>query len=215
MKEYYFLSGKNQNGPYSIEELKTKQLTQETLIWTEGMGNWQRISDFPELVQVLWPGPKPPPPPSHFGGIEHANNNETLDKQLKEDAHKHAISSNKPPNYVLKWLIVWSALHLFALIMSYSQVPIFNVEKSETSQLWPFVKFVYQYEELNERGREWRSAAKIGSSIANSVIYDKKTGFNGLFYGYDWSEFSFYVGGALVIFILYGMSKRNKLSSLN
>lgn len=211
MKEYYFLSGKNQNGPYSIEELKTKKITNETLIWTDGMDNWQKISDLPELGQALFQGTKPPPPPPQLDEIEEANS----DRQIKEDTNNLSISSNKASSNKLKWLIIWTAVHLFALIMSYSQVPIFNAETPETSQLWPFVKFAYKYQELNERGREWRSTAKIGSSIAQDEIYDDKIGFNGLFYGYDWSEFSFYVGGALVIFVLYRMSKRDKDTSLS
>lgn len=39
MKEYYYLIGRNQNGPYSLEELKGRGLSRETLIWTDEMEN--------------------------------------------------------------------------------------------------------------------------------------------------------------------------------
>ncbi|HNW98398.1 MAG TPA: GYF domain-containing protein [Bacteroidales bacterium] len=60
MKEYYFLTGKDQNGPFSIEELKTKNLTSETLIWSDDMDNWKKLKDIPELLNLK---KVPPPPP--------------------------------------------------------------------------------------------------------------------------------------------------------
>ena len=61
MKEYFYLIGKDQNGPFSFEELVAKGITEDTLIWSEGMDNWEKLKDIPELKQVLRPGPPPPP----------------------------------------------------------------------------------------------------------------------------------------------------------
>lgn len=63
MKAYFYLTGKDQNGPFTIEQLADKGLTNETLIWTEGMENWQKLKDIPELVQTIKPKSVPPPPP--------------------------------------------------------------------------------------------------------------------------------------------------------
>ncbi|MEO8150091.1 MAG: DUF4339 domain-containing protein [Bacteroidia bacterium] len=63
MKEYFFLKGKSQNGPFTIEQLAEKELTSETLIWTEGMESWQKLKDIPELLQSLKPKQVPPPIP--------------------------------------------------------------------------------------------------------------------------------------------------------
>ena len=63
MKEYFYLKGKDQNGPFTIEQLADKGLTNETNIWTEGMENWQKLKDMTELAQILKPKSVPPPPP--------------------------------------------------------------------------------------------------------------------------------------------------------
>ncbi len=47
-------------GPYSLEELKTRGLSNETLVWAEGMEEWVRIEDLKEVQEKL--GIKPIPP---------------------------------------------------------------------------------------------------------------------------------------------------------
>ena len=78
MKEYFYLTGKNQNGPISFEELLTKGLSGDTLIWSEGMGYWERLKDIPELMQVIKPFEVPPPPPKDIA-------DEKLKIEIKDD----------------------------------------------------------------------------------------------------------------------------------
>ena len=80
MKEYFYLTGKDQNGPFSLEELLTKGISGETLIWTEGMGNWQKLKDITELKQAM--KPVPPPPPEDSG-------DEKLKIKINEDLFLH------------------------------------------------------------------------------------------------------------------------------
>lgn len=61
MKQYYFSDGQNQFGPISIEELKVKNITKETLIWCEGMENWAKAGEVEELKELF---PNIPTPPS-------------------------------------------------------------------------------------------------------------------------------------------------------
>jgi len=61
MKEYFYLSGPDQKGPFSVEEILTEGITGDTLIWCEGMENWQKLKDIPELKQIIKPIPPPPP----------------------------------------------------------------------------------------------------------------------------------------------------------
>ena len=80
MKEYFYLTGKDKNGPFLLEKLLTKGISGETLIWTEGMGNWQKLKDTPELKQVI--KPLPPPPPIDIG-------DEKLTIEITEDSFLH------------------------------------------------------------------------------------------------------------------------------
>lgn len=178
MKLYYYLVGNQQNGPWTIEQLSYKGLTDETLIWTEGMENWQKLKDIPELYKVLKPKIVPPPPPN----------------QLNEKVEKNQISTfnfNKKFSKGLNWLVVWFLFNLFALITSYSQIKIFNDGgKPLTNRFWPFVKFTYKY--CYSNGQKMYFYEGSGGN----------TGFYGLFVDYDWSEFTLYVIGAILIFII-------------
>jgi len=49
-----------------------------------------------------------------------------------------------------------------------------------------------------------------GYSIAKSDYYDENAGFYGIFNEYDWTEFLFYVGGAIIIFLLVHFSKNTE-----
>lgn len=64
MKVYYYLIGKKENGPFTFEELKTKRLTSETYIWYDGLNDWEKIRNYPELCQELNVQNVPPPLPN-------------------------------------------------------------------------------------------------------------------------------------------------------
>lgn len=60
MVKYYYTDGKERYGPYSIEELKDKPISAQTLVWKEGLPDWvpaNTLSDlnvlFPELSEEL------------------------------------------------------------------------------------------------------------------------------------------------------------------
>lgn len=79
---YYFASGNEQRGPYSLQELASLGLRPDTLVWCEGMANWQRADSVPELVALIpvadsAPSPAPPEvgtpqpaPPAQTPGLQ-------------------------------------------------------------------------------------------------------------------------------------------------
>jgi hypothetical protein len=205
MKEYFFLRGKVQNGPFTIEQLAGKGLTNETLIWTDGMENWVKLKDIPELAQTLKPKSVPPQPPSD---MEQKVSRTAVSGQLKvttEKASNPALEAIKPNKTTLTWLIIWCVFHLFALLMSYSEVDVFNDSgKPRTDKFWPFVDFIY--DKVSEKGRRIHEYG----SMTTDEYYDENAGFYGLFTEYDWTEFSFYVGGAIVIYLLVRISNKDE-----
>ncbi|MFY8185430.1 MAG: GYF domain-containing protein, partial [Bacteroidia bacterium] len=40
MKKYFLHNGKDQDGPYSVDDLKLKGLTAKTMVWFEGISTW-------------------------------------------------------------------------------------------------------------------------------------------------------------------------------
>ena len=63
MKTYYYLNGIDKYGPFTIEELKSKGLNKDSLIWTDGMDSWKRISEVDEVANCIL-GKTPPPLPT-------------------------------------------------------------------------------------------------------------------------------------------------------
>lgn len=185
MKEYFFLKGKTQNGPFTIEQLSNKEITSETFVWTEGMENWEKLKDIPELAQVFKRRNVPPPPP--IDKEENVPKTEIYG-QLKvttEKSPNQALEAIKPNKLALTWLIIWCVLNLFALLMSYSGVKYFsNGRTPKTSEFWPFVTY--------------RDCYYVDKSLCDISIFNN----------YDWSEFALYVGGVLVIYLLIRLSNK-------
>lgn len=72
MQKYHYTDGTNTFGPFSIDELKYKGITGDTLVWTEGMPNWVLARQVPELVSIIQESDRPyftadsQPPPAQF-----------------------------------------------------------------------------------------------------------------------------------------------------
>ena len=49
--QYFYANGNEQRGPHSLEELASFGLRPDTLVWREGMDQWQRADTLPELVE--------------------------------------------------------------------------------------------------------------------------------------------------------------------
>ena len=61
MTSYYYNDGKEQFGPFTLDELKTKGLTKETSVWSPEMDNWQKAGAVSALQGIF---PKIPPIPT-------------------------------------------------------------------------------------------------------------------------------------------------------
>lgn len=53
-KVWYIKFGENQEGPYSVEQLRSdRRITPETLVWRKGFSNWVPIGKVPELKVIF------------------------------------------------------------------------------------------------------------------------------------------------------------------
>lgn len=59
MKKYFLHDGSQQAGPFDIEELKSKNLNQDTPIWFEGLEEWTTINKVDELKEIITVTPPP------------------------------------------------------------------------------------------------------------------------------------------------------------
>ena len=61
MRLYFYAENDQQFGPFNLDELKTKRLKKSTLIWTEGMQDWENAEEIAELKSIIIPEPPPLP----------------------------------------------------------------------------------------------------------------------------------------------------------
>ena len=51
--EYYIIEGKERRGPFSLEDLAGAGITADTLVWRQGLPDWVKASELPELSSML------------------------------------------------------------------------------------------------------------------------------------------------------------------
>lgn len=52
-RKYYLLKDGNKTGPFGFEELKTKSISVDMLVWYKGLREWLEIKEIPELNELL------------------------------------------------------------------------------------------------------------------------------------------------------------------
>lgn len=53
MKKFYFHDGVNQQGPFALEELRSKTIKKETPVWYEGLSDWTTAGNVDELKDIV------------------------------------------------------------------------------------------------------------------------------------------------------------------
>jgi len=72
---FFMADGNQQKGPFAVDQLISQGLKRDTLVWREGMGQWQKAESVPELAGLFtgYQQPQqqyaPPPPPPPGGGF--------------------------------------------------------------------------------------------------------------------------------------------------
>ena len=101
MDRYYYLNSSNeQAGPISPAEFNRYGVTETTMIWKQGMPNWMRAGQLPELSQYFRPSPPPP-----VGGNNYGGNNYGGSSNLSGNYGGNNYKPTKPDNNML-WAIL-------------------------------------------------------------------------------------------------------------
>jgi len=59
MKKYFLHNGKTQEGPFSVDDLRRKGVTNKTMIWFDGIKDWTEAQHILELKEFLTISPPP------------------------------------------------------------------------------------------------------------------------------------------------------------
>ena len=59
MKKYFYTDGTDKFGPFTLGELKEKEITRETQVWFHELGEWESAGTIPELQDLFALMPPP------------------------------------------------------------------------------------------------------------------------------------------------------------
>ena len=83
MKKFFYSDGQSKHGPFNTAELKTKNISPETLIWYEGLDDWKLAKDIEEMIPIL----ELIPPPLPISNDDKLRVKDEFDKIEQEDFH--------------------------------------------------------------------------------------------------------------------------------
>ncbi len=106
---YYYSDGETQFGPFTLEELKTKNITPKTMIWYDGLNDWKLANEEPLLSELF----KSIPPP--------------LKKQITPTPPK---INNSKKNTFKYWIIIILTVLISTIITIY----IYNLPDSSNDK---------------------------------------------------------------------------------
>ena len=99
----------------------------------------------------------------------------------------------KPTSKEIRFLLIWITFHAFALISHLLSKFLRNESYDKENDFWPMSQYIDTY------------SNPVGSRYEH--LPPAKT-FNGIFAGYDLSEFLVYTIGALLIYLIYKFTDR-------
>lgn len=85
--DYYYLDGKDQKGPLTVEQLKTVGLKPDTLVWADSFDSWKQAKDVPELSSLLKKLPPPPPIVDNIPSTSTVTDHPKKQKTIVEDSN--------------------------------------------------------------------------------------------------------------------------------
>lgn len=74
MKKYFYTDGTNNFGPFTLEELREKNITRETKVWFQELGEWKPAGSVSELSEIFKLAPPPIIKTNSTFNMENINN---------------------------------------------------------------------------------------------------------------------------------------------
>lgn len=93
MRQYYYSDGQKKFGPFSFEELRSKSISEDTLIWYEDLDDWQKAGDLIELNDLFARSSTPPPLSSSSNPSITPSNPNVLDSSTEAKPKTYLVES--------------------------------------------------------------------------------------------------------------------------
>jgi hypothetical protein len=117
MQKLYFIhNGTQEEGPFTISELKQRRVTAKTMVWFEGIQAWTEAGYIPELKEIVV---ATPPPFGKANPSQNTTNDEHNNVKDLMEAPEVKIAPAKKNN-ALKWGIASSVVLSIILYVGWS-----------------------------------------------------------------------------------------------
>lgn len=91
---WYYLENGAKKGPYTIAEMANKLITEETLVWTQNMANWEKAKHVKPLQHIVVPEP-PSAPENNTNSSNSGSGNDTDPEAPEGPLFGHELASRK------------------------------------------------------------------------------------------------------------------------
>lgn len=110
MDRYFYLNSNNeQSGPVSPTDFNRYGITETTMIWKQGMSNWMRAGQIPELSQYFRPTPPQPVGGNNCGGNSNRNGGSINIGTNNFSGNYGGVRPTKPDNNMV-WAVLTTLL---------------------------------------------------------------------------------------------------------
>jgi hypothetical protein len=110
MKQYYIFINDERKGPLSFEEIKQENISNDTLVWFEGIPEWNKAHEIEELKELL---KATPPPISTFSQIPPLPNNERPSISEEEEESSTILGLNKKVFYGIAVVVIIGSIGFY------------------------------------------------------------------------------------------------------
>ncbi len=149
MKTYYIHNGKENSGPFDLEELKEKKITKTTLVWFEGMDQWSHAGDIDELKSFFVVIPPP------------LKNIPQLPKENKEVSRKTILGLEK--NYFFIALVIFILVIVTLTFNNYQENRSLDFEQKNRQTEFHNLQMEQKQNEIDEQKMQAIIQEKIES----------------------------------------------------
>lgn len=147
MRQYFYTDGNKRFGPYTIDDLQHHNITPETLVWYDGMADWQPARTMYELQDIV----KQAPPPISPTTRNNYNSQQT----------------NHRPNIPPKTWLVESILVTLFCCLPFGIIGIINASKVESRF---YAGDIQDAEKCSRDAKKW-TVLSFWIGLAAGLIY--------------------------------------------
>lgn len=128
-QQFYIAVNGQKTGPFSLEELKSKDIQKDTLMWTEGLDNWTKADHIPLLKDILR---AIPPPLTNSGSSQNTSQNvpppPITNKPAQDKYFGYELASNFQRFWasIIEGIIISIPVMIFGGIEETANAGIFN-----------------------------------------------------------------------------------------